>query len=80
MKGKGGGSQALGWMSGVSGRAKGYICVLLLIQALLGVSSVGYAMLLREIVDAAVDGEREAFLPRRRFLPGWWRCRLHCAL
>ena len=56
-----GGSQALGWMSGVAGRAKGYICVLLFLQALLGISSVGYAMLLREIVDAAVAGEREAF-------------------
>ena len=70
MKGKGGGSQALGWMSGVSGRAKGYICVLLLIQALLGVSSVGYAMLLREIVDAAVDGEREAFFAASALFAG----------
>lgn len=49
------------WMSGVAGKAKGYIGVLLFVQALHGISGVAYAMLLREMVNAAVDGEKERF-------------------
>ena len=36
------------WMSGVAGKAKGYIGVLLFVQALHGISGVAYAMLLRD--------------------------------
>lgn len=49
------------WMSNVAGRAKLYIGVLLLVQAVLGISSVFYAMFLRKIVNSAVAGERESF-------------------
>ncbi len=49
------------WMSGVAGKAKIDIVLLLLVQAILGVSSVGYAMLLRELVNAAVDGDKKWF-------------------
>lgn len=53
---------ALFWMNGVAGGAKGYIGILLLVQAVLGISSVGYAMLLRKLVNAAVAGDTPAFL------------------
>lgn len=49
------------WMSGVAGRAKFYIGVLAAVQAVLGISGVFYAMFLREIVNAAVAGDRDGF-------------------
>lgn len=49
------------WMSRVAGRAKLYIGVLLLVQSVLGISSVFYAMFLRKIVNSAVAGDRENF-------------------
>lgn len=49
------------WMSRVAGNAKIYIGVLLIVQAVLGISSVFYAMLLREIVNAAVASDRHGF-------------------
>lgn len=52
---------ALFWMSEVAGRAKLYIGILLAVQAVLGISGVFYAMLLRRIVNAAVAGERGDF-------------------
>ncbi len=53
---------ALLWMADVAGRAKLSVAVLLLVQAVLGVSSVAYAMLLREIVNAAVGGDSSGFV------------------
>ncbi len=53
---------ALLWMGDVAGRAKLSVAVLLLVQAVLGVSSVAYAMLLREIVNAAVGGDSSGFV------------------
>lgn len=52
---------ALLWMSEVAGRTKLYIGVLLAIQAILGISSVFYAMLLREIINTAVAADRDGF-------------------
>lgn len=49
------------WMCSVAGKTKLYICVLLIIQTILGISSVIYAMLLREIVNNAVMGDRNGF-------------------
>ncbi len=52
---------ALVWMCGVAGKAKLYIGALLAIQAILGLSGVANAMLLRELVNAAVDGRKALF-------------------
>lgn len=49
------------WISGVAGKAKLYIAQLLAVQALLGISGVGYALLLRQIVNMAVLGDRHSF-------------------
>ncbi|MCI8635992.1 MAG: ABC transporter ATP-binding protein [Eubacterium sp.] len=52
---------ALLWMGSVAGRAKFSVGVLLLVQAVLGICSVIYAMLLREIVNAAVSQDKSGF-------------------
>lgn len=46
----------------MTGSRKGYIVLLLLIQAVLGVSSIGYALFLRGIIDGAVKGSRDVYL------------------
>lgn len=51
----------LRWMSRTAGRAKVYIAGLLAVNILLGICTVGYAMLLREIVNAAAAGMRGSF-------------------
>ena len=51
----------LGWISRVAGTRKWYIGLLTLLQVLLGFSGVFYALLLREIIDAAVQGDKGAF-------------------
>ncbi len=50
------------WMAEVAGRDKLSVAVLLLVQAVLGISSVVYAMLLREIINAAVGGDSAGFV------------------
>ncbi len=52
---------ALLWMGSVAGRAKFSVGVLLLVQAVLGICGVIYAMLLREIVNAAVGQDKSGF-------------------
>lgn len=47
---------ALRFISRVAGRGKLYIVILLLVQMVLGISSVFYALLLRGIID---DGEHQ---------------------
>lgn len=49
------------WMYHVSGKAKSYVGVLLLVQSVLAVSSVISAMLLRTVVNTAVDGDQSRF-------------------
>lgn len=51
----------LAWISSVAGRKKVYIGILALLQILLGVSSVVFALFLREIIDAAVAAEKGMF-------------------
>ncbi len=51
----------LRWLSVVAGKAKKYIVALLIIQTLLGISGVYYALLLRELVNAAVAKDESGF-------------------
>lgn len=55
------GRPALFWIGSVAGRAKAYIGILLLIQIVLGISGVAYALLLRSLVNHAVYGRQEGF-------------------
>lgn len=49
------------WINRVAGKLKINIGILVALQMILGISSVGTAMLLREIVNAAVAGEEKRF-------------------
>ena len=53
--------KTLSWLYRVPGRKKAIIVLLTFMQALNGASGVFYALLLREIVDAAVGGDRTKF-------------------
>ena len=50
---------ALCFINEVAGYGKLYIVILLLVQMLLGISSVFYALLLRGIIDAAVSHHKD---------------------
>lgn len=50
------------WVNDVVGKVKLYIVVLMCVQVALGINSVFYAMLLREIVNAAVSGSKNRFV------------------
>ena len=52
----------LRWLSRTAGRDKIYVGLLMLVQVLLGVSVVLYALLLRGLIDEAVAGSREGLL------------------
>lgn len=52
----------LSWISAVAGRAKIYIGLLTLVQILLGISGVAYALFLRGIIDAATAGDKGLFI------------------
>lgn len=54
-------NSALKWLNTVTGKKKIYIVILLVIQAALGISSVIYALLLRNIIDAAVAKNEKYF-------------------
>ena len=53
---------ALRFISEVAGHGKLYIVILLLVQMVLGISSVFYALLLRGIIDAAVSHHKDGML------------------
>lgn len=53
--------QVLGWIWKVSGKEKRNIAFLIVIQALLGISSVVFAWLLRNVIDAATVQSRAEF-------------------
>ena len=53
---------ALRYISEVAGYGKLYIVILLLVQMVLGISSVFYALLFRKIIDAAVSGDGEGMV------------------
>ena len=52
---------ALRFLCEVTGRKKWNIFLLIMVQALLGISSVCYALALREIINAAVEGKSRGF-------------------
>ena len=52
---------AIKWLWNVTGTKKFYVGALMLVQALHGASGVLYALLLRNVVDSAVDGNRPLF-------------------
>ncbi|MBR1814966.1 MAG: ABC transporter ATP-binding protein [Lachnospiraceae bacterium] len=54
-------NKTITWLWRVTGRKKGYIAALTLIQGLSGVIGVVYALLLRSIVDSAVGKNAAAF-------------------
>lgn len=56
-----GNRRTLTWMSKVAGRRQWGIAILTLIQFLLGISSVGYALILRRLIDVAVAGQQRQF-------------------
>ena len=49
------------WLSNVAGLKRLYIILLLVIQMLLGMIGVGYAIMLRGLIDAAVAGAKVTF-------------------
>lgn len=51
----------LGWISNVAGRKKLYIGILLIVQMMLGISSVFYAVILRAVIDEAVEKNTQGF-------------------
>lgn len=51
----------LRWLCAVAGRTKFNIVLLLLVQAASGVSSVAYAVCLKDIINAAVAGDKPGF-------------------
>lgn len=61
---------ALAFLTEVSGRKKLYILWLLIVQAVLGLSSVLYAVLLRNVIDAACAGDKSVFLKFVAFFAG----------
>lgn len=62
------------YLSAVSGKGKVNIGILLVLQSLLGISSVFYALFLRDIINGAVAGEKRQF-----FLAVVWFALLVCA-
>ena len=54
-------NNAVKWLYSVTGRKKWNILWLMIVQALNGASGVLYALLLRNIVDCAVDGDKSGF-------------------
>ena len=49
------------WISDVASRKKLYIGILLLVQMVLGISSVFYAVILRDVIDKAVEKDCQGF-------------------
>ena len=54
-------SKELKWIIKVANK-KRYVALLVFIQAILSVSGVGYALLLRSVIDNAVNGNRKGFV------------------
>lgn len=59
---KEGNRSTLAWMREVMGQQQWGVVFLAVIQFLLGISSVGYALILRRLIDVAVAGEKEKFI------------------
>lgn len=54
-------TDALTWLSHTAGKKKWYVLSMALLQALLGMSSVLFALLFRSLVDRAMAGEKNLF-------------------
>ena len=54
-------NSAIKWLWEVTGKKKIYILVLLIVQSLHGASGVFYALLLRNIIDAAASSDKSGF-------------------
>lgn len=52
----------LNWIYKVSGKSKGYVVALSVVQTISGLSGVVYALFLRYIIDSAVAGDKEGFV------------------
>ena len=60
----------LQWLSAVTGRAKGLVGLLVVVQTVLSVSSIAFAFVLRRIINMAVDGARGGFWASLALLVG----------
>ncbi len=60
----------LQWLSAVTGRAKGLVGLLVVVQTVLSVSSIAFAFVLRRIINMAVDGVRGGFWASLALLVG----------
>ena len=60
----------LRWLSAISGTDRVWVAVLVLVQAILGVTSVLYAFLLRSLIDQAVAGNRNGLIRSALLLVG----------
>ncbi|MGN0634130.1 MAG: ABC transporter ATP-binding protein [Oscillospiraceae bacterium] len=58
---KGDKKNAVKWLCSVFGKKKAYIAVLTAIQSVIGVSSVVFALILKNVIDSAVSGETGLF-------------------
>lgn len=60
----------LQWLSAVTGRAKGLVGLLVVVQTVLSVSSIAFAFILRRIINMAVDGVQGGFWASLALLVG----------
>ena len=60
----------LQWLSAVTGKAKGLVGLLVVVQTVLSVSSIAFAFVLRRIINMAVDGVRGGFWASLALLVG----------
>ena len=60
----------LQWLSAVTGRAKGLVGLLVVVQTVLSVSSIAFAFVLRRIINMAVDGVQGGFWAALALLVG----------
>ena len=60
----------LKWINDVTGSSRLLVLLLVILQALLSLTSIFYALILRRIINAAVDGERQMFFSAIAILIG----------
>ena len=60
----------LQWLSAVTGRAKGLVGLLVVVQTVMSVSSIAFAFVLRRIINMAVDGVQGGFWASLALLVG----------
>lgn len=70
MKQKNGEKATLSWLIAVAKGKKRYVAILTLINAFMGGSTVGYALFLKTLVNAAIVGDRSGFVYNAILLVG----------